>query len=283
MFKQKRQVFILLLSIISAQLKAQNLEIGLMGGGSYYYGDVVTELKYQDVRYSGFMFFRKTIDNHLSLRLNLGYVRIVGIDSIASTKFQYNRNLNFFTDIYEVSVQGEYSLVDQIAKSKSRNKGLIPYVYGGLGLCYFIPQAIIKGKVYNLAALETSGYKYSQVAIVMPIGIGVRYHLTKRLQIGIEAGLRLTSTSELDDIKGGSVYADPAKLKSDDSRLAYYRGRTSVDPDTGWGTGITGKVRGKVNYITDVYMVYGLTLSYVVGPVGKSHFLHTKGGCPRFY
>jgi hypothetical protein len=262
-------------------VQAQNWEVGMMGGGSYYYGDVVNEFHQKDIRYGTTFFLRKRVDNNRSIRISGGYIRIIGLDSLSDSKFQRGRNLNFFTDIYETSFLYEYNLKEDNIKDRKNRNRLIPYVYGGAGLMYFVPQTVVNGKVYNLAKLQTSGINYSQVALIIPLGAGIRYRISPRWQIGLEAGLRITGTSDLDDIRGNSLYPDPVNLPNDDSRLVYDRANQPKNPDTGIGYGKPGRIRGKLKWQPDCYMLLGITLTYRMGQVEGNCF--GKSGCPRFF
>ncbi len=279
----KKSLFFLFVFVSTVSGFAQNWELGVFAGGSYSYCDASNELIKENVRYSGFVFARKHLNESFSLRLNIGYIRIAGMDSLSKSEFQLQRNLNFFTDIYEISGQFEYHLVPDKPKSKKKEGKLIPYVFAGVGLIYFIPQTIHQGEKYDLALLQTSGIQYSQIVLTVPLGAGLRYYISPRIQLGMEMGLRITSSSDLDDIRGNSVYPDPINLPNDESRLVYDRSNHPIDAETGYRYGYPGKQRGKLSFVPDMYIAYGLTLSYKFGDVGTSKNLTKKRPCPRFY
>jgi hypothetical protein len=280
--KQVKQISLSVLMLLSMISSAQNWEFGGLIGGSYYFGDVTNEPSIQQVRYSGGIFARYHLSERLSLRGNFIYARIVGIDSLSSSDFQINRNLNFFTDIYECSFQAEFNLLEDLTRGRRIKNRVVPYLFAGLGGFYFVPQTNYLGKTWNLAQLQTSGTAYSQVAACIPLGIGVRCYMTPNWLIGLEVGARYTTTSNLDDIAGSSsVYPDPAKLPSDDSRLVYDRNDpTRSANEVGYGK--PGKQRGKVD-VSDVYFIFGVTISYKMGMVGGRRFQGKAIRCPRFY
>ncbi len=283
MKRTAKPIFIVLFSLFTPFFAfSQNWEVGVFAGGSNYYGDVANDFHVKNIRYGFSGFVRKHLSQRFVLRGNIGYVKIVGLDSISSDPFQQNRNLNFFTDIYEFSGQLEYNFVDDKTRGRRIKNYTIPYIFAGIGASYFVPQTIYQGNTYNLADLQTSGINYSQVAIVIPVGAGVRYYLTHHWQIGFEFGARFTSTSDLDDIRGNSVYPDPADLPSDESRLVHDRSDFPKD-DQGVGFGVPGTTRGKIDYITDMYFVYGITFSYKIGLFKGSRFHGKAVHCPRFY
>lgn len=255
---------------------AQTWDFGVTAGGTYYYGDVVDEFNYQNMRYYDGAFIRKNLDRKRSIRVNVAYIRIIGLDSLGSS-FQKGRNLNFYTDIYEGSIQYEYNLIEDISGGR-KGKVFTPYIFGGIGAIYFTPKTVVGKSKFELSTLKTAGITYSQIAIVFPLGGGIRYALTPNLQLGFEGSIRITSTSDLDDIRGKSVYPDPAKLPNETSRLIYDR-----SPIPGYGK--PGRIRGKLDFITDCYFLYGLTLSYRIGNsnTSRSGFVGGRSRCPRFY
>lgn len=262
----------------------QNWELGGFIGTTSNYSDPSNEFKVQNLRYSLMGFARKHLDKHWTIRANVAAVRIAGIDSISSSYFQQTRNLNFFTDILEVSGQVEYNLLEDKTRGRRIKNRTIPYVFLGLGLAYYIPKTIHVGSEYELAPLQTGGKNYSQLCLVMPMGAGVRYYLSPRWQIGFEIGMRLTSTSYLDDIESGSKYPDPADLPSDLSRYLYDRSAVEKDPVTGLGFGHPGYDRSKLDWLPyDIYLLAGMTISYKFNIVGGSRIGGRALRCPRFY
>lgn len=265
---------------------SQALEAGIMVGGSGYYGDVNNEVFIQPRQLRGGVmgFLRYHMSDRLAIRANVGYMRVVGIDSLSSSRWQVARNMNFYSDIYEGSLQMELNLLPDRAKGKRIVNRTIPYIFGGVGLFHFTPKTFYQGREFNLAALNTSGIDYSQVAIAAPLGFGIRTYLTPSVIFGLEGGLRFTSTSFLDDINGTqSRYPNPANLTSVDARIAYDRSNRNVNrrPDEiGWG--FPGRQRGKIDG-NDLYYFIGASISYKWGSVSSRRFQGKVVRCPRFY
>lgn len=262
----------------------QNWEIGVLLGATSNYSDPSNEIYLENFRYSIMGFGRKHLDKHFAIRANVGFVRIAGIDSISTSYYQKTRNLNFFTDIYEGSVQLEYNLLEDKTRGRRIKNRTIPYVFIGLGMSYFTPKTIHMGVEYELAGLQTGGKDYSQLCVIMPVGFGVRYYITPRWLLGMELSARFTSTSFLDDIETNSNYVDPATLPSDLSRLLYDRSAVPRDPITGIGYGTPGSDRSKLNgFPYDIYGMIGVTLSYKFNIVSGSRVGGRALRCPRFY
>jgi hypothetical protein len=248
---------------------AQKIELGMLAGGSYYYGDIVNySFQPESIKPAGGVFIRYHITPSLSLRGNLMYCRIFGADSNLTysndTKWQKERNLAFYSDIFELSGIFEYNLIADENKGRKIRDRFIPYVFGGIGVFYFEPKAIhpITGQPIALRPLKLDGTSYSPVAYAMPLGAGIRVYVNKNWQIGLEFGMRFTTTSHLDDIDGSSKYPNPEKLASDDARIMASRNKNSLNPVTQMVPNISGKPRGKIDYITDIYFINGVTVSY---------------------
>jgi hypothetical protein len=265
---------------------SQAWDIGIMLGGAGYYGDVNNEFFIQprQLRGGAIGFIRYHATERLTIRANVGYMRVVGIDSLSTSKWQTVRNLNFYSDIREASVQMELNLLPDRARGRRILNRTIPYLFGGVGFFHFTPYTIYQGRVFNLAQLGTSGIKYSQTALSFPVGMGIRTYLTPNLILGVEGGLRFTTTSWIDDINGTqSRYPSPASLNSTDARIAYDRSIRNINrsPDEiGWG--MPGRQRGKIDG-NDFYYMMGVSLSYKFGSVTSRRFQGKVVDCPRFY
>lgn len=271
--------------MIAGRSYAQKTEIGVLLGGSYYYGDIVNTMYIQSqaIHQAGGLFFRYHLNKKVSIRANFMYARLGAADSnlVANKEnaFQRSRNLAFYADVFELSGVVEYNLIQDHNRGRRIKNRFIPYVYGGLGLFYFEPKAIhpVTGSAVALRPLKLDGTSYSPIALAVPLGIGFRYYLNKNWQLGLDMGMRLTSTSHLDDITGNSRYQDPATLGSEDAKIMMDRSAGAV-----YSAG--GDKRGKISYITDIYFIYGVTLTYRLWPNGAGGGFHGAAvRCPRFY
>lgn len=280
------KLLLVLLSFCSLGANAQKTEIGGLLGFATYYGDIVNTYDPQTFRFAGGIFMRYHFDDRFAIRGNFMYARVTGADSTSpDSEFQRNRNMSFFTDIYELSAVAEYNLIADKNKGRRVRTPVVPYVYAGLGVFYYEPWATypVTGQPIKLRPLQLDGSSYSSFAICAPVGAGVRFYLSRNWQLGIDLGVRFTTTSHIDDVDGNSVYPDPAKLPSDAARIMYDPSKGPKDPDTGIGYGQPGKIRGKVENINDLYFIGGVTLSYRLWP-GKVRGYGGKAiRCPRFY
>lgn len=281
----KRTLMKYIVSIIFSLLtvclvSAQNLEIGVMGGGSYYYGDIVNEWTPSTIGGSGGVFLRYHINENMAIKGFGGYCKISGSDSLSSSSYQRNRNLSFWADVFEGSVQFEYSFVKDITRGRRLRNRFIPYAFAGLGAFYFMNYAYGPSheivKLYNMG---TSGTVYNNFSVCVPFGVGFRYKITSNINLGMELGIRYTATTWLDDVGGPTTFYKPYTKEN----FLYNIGYLMSDRSTSQQYIGTGKQRGKVA-LSDVYVMCGFTLGYRLGTGGGGGGYRGRAiRCPRFY
>ena len=277
-FKIKYLLILLLIIGESRHVNAQKYEAGVLVGGSYYYGDLVNDLQTSTISTSAGFFLRQHINENLAIKYFGGWCHINGADSLSTSSFQKNRNLSFWADVYEASVQVEYSFVKDITRGRRLRNRFIPYAFAGLGAFYFMNYAYDPAKtVVKLWQLGTSGTIYNNYAFCVPFGAGIRYKITPKISLGLEIGIRYTSTSWLDDVGGpSSIYAPKTQLQFELSKVMSDRSKSQ-------GYIYTGKQRGKIT-TSDVYVMGGITLSYRLGSFGgRGGYRGHAVRCPRFY
>ena len=127
-----------------------------------------------------------------------------------------------------------------------------PYLGIGVGAFYFNPFAYYDGSIVYLQPLGTEGQnlpggkRYSLVAVSIPVTVGLKYNITRKINIFAEASYRFTTTGYLDDVNGKYAGANDFQPGT----LAYY----FQDRSYTYGTpiGIAGRQRG--NGKNDAFM-----------------------------
>ena len=279
--KIKFLLALLVLGGAFSHVKAQKLEVGILAGGSYYYGDIVNDWQPNTISGAGGIFLRYHLSENLSIKGFGGYCRIGGADSNSTgSSYQKHRNLAFWADVYEGSVQMEYSFVKDITRGRRLRNRFIPYVFAGVGAFYFQNYANypLTNSPVKLWQLGTSGIIYNNVAFCVPFGAGVRYKVTQNFNIGFELGIRYTSTSWLDDVGGTTSFYVPQ------NQLIYSLTRLMADRSVDQSYLYSGRQRGKIA-VSDIYVMGGLTLSYRFGSSvsGGGGYRGRAIRCPRFY
>lgn len=281
-----KRFFLLAFSAIAVDVWGQKTEIGFVAGPSYYYGDIVNSFQPEELSRPGVsVFLRYHLDPRLALRGNFGFAMIGGSDSYSgNTPWQKSRNMSFKGFVTEVSGIAEFNLIPDKNKGRRVKTPFIPYVFAGFGFIYFESyrdNPVTGDKNVFLRPLQLDGTSYAPIAVTVPLGIGARYYLTRNWTIGVEFGPRWTSTSQLDNIDGNSVYPAIGDLPNQTAREMYDPGLP--DPITGIKAGRVGRERGKIEYINDLYFIGGITVSYRIWPRGVRSYGGRAIRCPRFY
>lgn len=220
--------------------RKQYLSIGASLNAMNYFGDITPSQSFTslDIRYtrpSISIYVQKRFKPHLTGRLMFTYGRISGDDETADPKdgnnqFRFVRNLHFRNDIFELSAMGLLDFIGNRGVFYQRPSKVIPYLSFGVAALYHNPQAIAPntdqlgqptnsgGEWVDLQPLGTEGQgrgkdgafdsKYSRFQIAFPVGLGIRYKINSRMDIGLEIAYRFTLTDFLDDASG--VYTDLA-------------------------------------------------------------------------
>jgi hypothetical protein len=233
-------LFLLLVSMTARPQQRGIMAVGISGGVMNYHGDLDDDDALKFTR-SGFGVHLMVLPNSIiNYSVNFLHGRIAGDDAKADVTGNKFRNLNFYSDINELSFQALYRFRSRYADFTNRKK-FIPYLFAGISVFHFNPKTKLDGKVYELQKIGTEGqyladvpgYRYPspyhlwQVGI--PFGGGIKYSIGKRMDIGIETGFRPTFTDYLDDVSG--KYPDKNKLLQEGGDIAYRLSDRSNDPN----------------------------------------------------
>jgi hypothetical protein len=116
---------LLILSVtIGGNVNAQKLDIGLLLGGAYYYGDVVNELEPSTMRQAVGGFLRYRLSNRFAVKAYGGFNKVSGDDQLSESEWQKQRNWTFETNILEGSLQLEWNLISHTVKLDSYNPSI---------------------------------------------------------------------------------------------------------------------------------------------------------------
>ncbi|MBL7835070.1 MAG: hypothetical protein JNK18_14015 [Cyclobacteriaceae bacterium] len=207
--------------------RERSLMVTVGSGSANYFGELVNPGSLGKIRPNLVLGAEYYFFNRISARTELTWFMIAGDDAKANSD-RVERNLNFFSNNFELSATGAVYLLPNGVRFYQRPI-LNLYGFAGIGLLYFNPKTRYQGDVVALAPLETEGTKYSRVIPVIPFGLGVKIKYGPFFNIIVEGGYRLTFSDYLDDVSI-TRYPDPASLKSDLSRALSDR-RRERDPD----------------------------------------------------
>lgn len=203
--------------IFSGSVQAQHyfkmptMSVGFGVGLSHYFGDINPFFDRFVPGYSVSVFSRHILNHYLAWRLQGAFLRMGYSDSYSKNEVRYRRNLNFETNIYELSGQMDFHFLKYVPSVRGYN--FTPYLTLGLGLFYFHSTTDYQGRTYALRPLRTEGKKYSPVQLSIPVGLGMKWGLGPNFNLGFELSYRFTTTDYLDDVsnvyKGRVFFSDP--------------------------------------------------------------------------
>ena len=208
----------------------------------------------------GGLFARLNRNRLWSYRLSFSYGVVSANDADSNAENRQRRNLNFRSRILELALTGEFNFL-------GRDRRFSPYIFGGVALFNFNPEAEYQGRRVALQPLGTEGQgmenfpgRYSRTQLSIPMGLGFKFAINDRLNIGLEAGLRKTFTDYLDDVSGS--YVNYNELLAGNGQLAAnLANRTGEFLGTDPVIVATGTQRGNPDS-KDWYFMSGVTLSY---------------------
>lgn len=244
---------------------SQNVaELGLIGGGSYYIGDLNPIKHFANTKPAGGLIFRNTNKNErVAFRMHLFYGTVTASDSKNSNPMIQQRNLSFKSSVIEFGPAIEINFVEYQIGSK--RKPATPYLFGGVTYFRMNPKGQYNGEWIELQPLATEGQETSQNSskryhlnqISLPVGAGLKVNLSQRLALNIEYGIRKTFTDYLDDVSG--TYVDQNLLATEAGQLSADMSDPSLSQD-GYQTYV-GEDRGNQS-TKDWYSFFGIGLSF---------------------
>jgi hypothetical protein len=248
--------------------EVQEGEFGLSAGAAHYFGDLNTRAKVNRPKLAVGAFFRKQFGNYVALRAAIHFAQL-GYSDVYNThnEYQRRRNLSFNSNIFELTVQGDFNFFRFVPADPYYN--FTPYITLGVGVFSYDPYAFLNDRKVFLRPLGTEGQgtaeypdrkPYNTMAICFPFGVGVKYALNSRMNIGFEAGYRFTMTDYLDDVSKTYVGSDkfPPLPDGNPSVAQLLQDRSY---ETGDVIGVEGRQRG-FSKQKDHFLIAEVTLSF---------------------
>ena len=257
--------------------------LGELGGanqiGTHYFKD----LEWSQARLALAVGLRYKLSNYFAFKSNLTYGRVAGDDKLTEEPFRNYRNLSFFSDIYEFNVNFEAAFQQEqighryrLSKVRGlRGYEIYTYAFIGMGVFHMDPKAEYNGSAFRLQPIGTEGQgiiasrpKYSLFQFCIPVGIGFKYTIDRKIGVGLELGIRKTFTDYIDDVS--TTYFDFDSYPGQFDPIALVLADRSEPKPT---NNFPGAQRGD-NRESDTYMFAIFSLNYKL-TVGR-------GNLPRF-
>ncbi len=239
-------LFSALCSLISSKSFTQSLvfgneqtkvEVGINIGPSFFLGDLgghrgkgttfVKDLNLPLTKVMKGLFVSVYPNEWLGVRAAAEIGQLEGEDKIITTKgedelYRKQRNLDFKSNITEAYVAAEiFPLMLLNASHEDYKPRLRPYGVLGIGAFHFNPRGSLTDANgnktwYALKPLHTEGegfpeypqkHNYNLTQLNIPMGAGVKYLISDRVNLSFEVLLRKTFTDYIDDVS--TEYIDP--------------------------------------------------------------------------
>jgi len=182
---------------IQAQENEYRMEAGGMLGGSFYMGDTNASTPFKNLQFAGGAMARYIINPHMALKANLTMGKISGNTEYFDNKYPENKQVSFSRNIFDLGSQFEYNFWGYgIGQEYKGYRKFTPYILGGIGLTF--------------APAPAKGI----FTVNFPVGVGIKYKIAQRLNIGCEMTMRFSLSDDLDVTnKNGLILSDPYGIK----------------------------------------------------------------------
>jgi len=252
--------------------------LGELGGRNQIGSPFVWDLELSQTRPAASLAYRYFLARKQALRMRLTYGVLAGNDNLTTEPYRMTRNLNFKSDVIELSLVYEIHLYKEelghvydlrgVKGTKSSRVGL--YFFGGIGGFYFDPRAQFNNQWVRLKPLGTEGQglpggaeEYKNIQLCIPMGIGLRRAFTKQWSGGIEIQYTKTFTDYIDDVS--TKYYDKELIRAANGDVAAFLSDPSLESGPLVENGIysteTGMQRGDETDL-DAYLFVKLTADW---------------------
>jgi hypothetical protein len=263
----------------------KHTEIGLLLGAIHYAGDLNQKFAIPNNIGPGasLIIQRNSVNTRWGWRTAFSAGRFSAADRFSKDDYQINRNLSVRTFVAEVSSQIVFNFFPYEIGGKTPGMSFpfTPYIFTGGSFYYFVPKAELNGTYYKLRNMDTEGqgtsvYQRKRAAAIqfaIPLGLGFKASLNKRMGIGIEWGLRKLYTDYLDDVSMSYVYP-PVLLRERGPEAAALSDRSLnliVDEDENYSN--FNRQRGN-SRTKDWFSFVGVTLVWRIDD--------NRGRCPSY-
>lgn len=197
---QKRHIIValLLLPVLAFLPKAHaqedyRFDIGAGIGMTGYLGDANTANLWRNPGFDGELLFRYIVNPRWGLKTNFYVGTLRGNTEQMTNVMPGGENYKFSTTVFELGELAEFNFFNYgIGETYRKLKRFTPYIAAGLGFNYWSVQG-------------TSGFAFN-----IPMGLGVKYKVSERVNLGLEFLMKKVFTDKLD----GPQLDDPYQIKS---------------------------------------------------------------------
>ena len=208
---QMRKFFIVLIVVFTATFaqSQSKWDLGLQLGGMGYQGDLNPNpyMDFNTLQFGYGAFLRRNFNQNLGLRLNYAGGKVKG-DDLNWSDERKARGYNFSNSINELGLLLEWDILGhrRYREDGTFRKVLSPYLFGGVAGAFtgeakvnyndpaFPNRPNMAGEEVDIKADKPTA------SLAVPFGLGLRYDLNERWNLGAEFGLRPVFQDYLDGV-----------------------------------------------------------------------------------
>lgn len=181
--KKLAVIMLMIATLMAAQAQEYRFEVGGALGMSGYLGDTNNANLLKKPGYVAGGLFRYIINSRMALKANLLTAKISGNSANLANTYPDAQTYAFSSQLYDLGMQFEFNFLNYGIGSKYlKLKRISPYLTLGVGA--------------TLATGDGDAFTLN-----VPMGVGVKYKLGERLNIGLEFTMRKAFSDKLDGLK----------------------------------------------------------------------------------
>lgn len=178
--------------LFSLSAQEYRYEIGAAAGMGFYIGDINSKPFRKPGGAYGLM-FRQNINYRWALKYNVSMTRVKGTTRGWENVLPENAQYEFCRPVLDFGAQAEFNFFHYgIGEAYKGTRRFSPYIVAGIGF----------------TAVPKKGDGYFNLQI--PMGVGLKYKIAQRWNIGVEFTMRKTLGDKLD----GKALKDPYRITS---------------------------------------------------------------------
>lgn len=206
----------------SGKVKFNKFSIGAHGGHTIFYGDIrqydwwLTDFSEERWNFAGGGYVAYQLSPVFGANINVmggslgGIKRITRNTEIAMPGLPptQHRNVKFQTDFIDYTLNFTFNWVNLLYSDRTKERLVTSYLTGGVG---FVSFRTLKTGLYNDEFVGSEGYvkqgtekKSMTTETVFPVGLGVKFRLSRRFDLGLEYTHRFTFSDKLDATAGNT-------------------------------------------------------------------------------
>ena len=167
--------------------------------------------------------YKYKLSERFSLRLAGIYSKLQGTDMKSKNPTHVYRGFAFRSNNFDINANIDFYFIKEkeVAGKLRFGQRWSSYIFAGAGLLTYNPRWDGDTRTYGAATVKNGAYlrdihtewgdKYHKVTLSVPMGLGLKFLITKKLYLGAEYAVRLTTSDHIDDLHWAYRIEDDAQ------------------------------------------------------------------------